>query len=157
MVAGVINAPPGRPSPPARATPAAVRREEILIEMETTNRASEVWEVHSLPVGVIRFVGPCEYRREKCTKPAGIRIEVKNAGGMPEWDGEYCHEHAGRLVEKAKAAGVRIFDDEPARISFNRSPNHSFGGATAFGVLNDHRNHRVIFRRESAEKVRSAY
>ena len=122
MVAGVINAPPDRPSPPARATPAAVRREEILIEMETTNRASEVWEVHSLPVGVIRFVGPCEYRREKCTKPAGIRIEVKNAGGTPEWDGDYCHEHAERLVEKAKAAGVRIIDDEPALISFNRGP-----------------------------------
>jgi len=96
------------------------RRYEVQIEMETANPASEVWEVHPLRIGVIRFVGPCEYRREKCTKPAGIRIEVKNAGGTPEWDGDYCHEHAERLVEKAKAAGIRIIDDEPALICFNR-------------------------------------
>jgi hypothetical protein len=103
-------------------TPGAAGREEVLIEMETTNHASEAWEVHSLPVGVIRFVGPCEYKREKCTRPAGIRIEVKNAGGTRGWDGEYCHEHAERLVEKAKATGVRIIDEEPALVSFNRSP-----------------------------------
>jgi hypothetical protein len=88
--------------------------------METTNHASEVWEVHSLGIGVIRFVGPCEYRREKCTKPAGIRIEVKNAGGTPEWDGDYCRDHAERLVEKAKAAGIKVIDDEPALTCFNR-------------------------------------
>jgi hypothetical protein len=88
--------------------------------METPNLGSEVWEVHSLPIGVIRFVGPCEYRREKCNKPAGIRIEVKNAGGTPEWDGDYCHEHAERIVEKAKADGIRIIDDEPALICVNR-------------------------------------
>ena len=94
--------------------------------METTNPATEIWEVHSLPIGVIRFVGPCEYRRGKCTKPAGIRIEVKNAGRTPEWDGDYCHEHAEQLVEKAKAAGIRIIDDEPALIFFNRgSTTHS--------------------------------
>jgi hypothetical protein len=94
--------------------------------METTNPATEVWEVHSLPIGVIRFVGPCAYRREKCTKPAGIRIEVKNAGGAPEWDGDYCHEHAERLVEKAKAAAIRIIDDEQALICLNRgSTTHS--------------------------------
>ncbi|MBV8136024.1 MAG: hypothetical protein JO121_10395 [Deltaproteobacteria bacterium] len=90
--------------------------------METTNFAAEVWEVHSLPIGVIRFVGPCEYRGEKCTRPAGIRIEVKNAGATPEWDGDYCHEHAERLVEKAKADGVKIIDDEPALVSLNRRP-----------------------------------
>jgi hypothetical protein len=43
---------------------------------------------------------------------AGIRIEVKNAGGTPEWDGDYCHDHAERLVKKAKAVGIRIIDDE---------------------------------------------
>jgi hypothetical protein len=89
--------------------------------MATTNSATEVWEVHSLRIGVIRFVGPCEYRRERCAKPAGIRIEVKNAGGTPEWDGDYCHEHAAQLVEKAKAAGIRIIDDEPALVWFTRS------------------------------------
>ena len=90
--------------------------------METTNFAAEVWEVHSLGIGVIRFVGPCEYRREKCTKPAGIRIEVKNAEGTPAWDGDYCHEHAERLVEKARTAGIRVIDSEAALIPFKRSP-----------------------------------
>jgi len=103
--------------------------------METANPASEVWEVHPLRIGVIRFVGPCEYRREKCTKPAGIRIEVKNAGGTPEWDGDYCHEHAERLVEKAKAAGIRIIDDEPALICFNRDSTPRSVERTAFALL----------------------
>jgi len=103
--------------------------------METTNPASEVWEVHSLRIGVIRFVGPCEYRREKCTKPAGIRIEVKNAGGTPEWDGDYCHEHADRLVERAKAAGITIIDDEPALICFNRDSTPRSVERTAFALL----------------------
>ena len=94
--------------------------------MQPTNTASEVWEVHSLRIGVIRFVGPCEYRREKCARPAGIRIEVKNVEGTPEWDGDYCHEHAERLVEKAKATGIIVIDDEPALICFNRdSATHS--------------------------------
>ena len=96
--------------------------------METTNPTTEVWEVHSLPIGVIRFVGPCEYRRDKCSRPAGIRIEMKNAGGTPEWDGDYCHEHAERLVQKAKAAGIRIIDDEQSLICFDRgSTTHSVG------------------------------
>ena len=94
--------------------------------METTNPAAEIWEVHCLPIGVIRFVGPCEYRREKCIQPAGIRIEVKNEGGRPEWDGDYCYEHAERLVEKAKASGIRIIDDEQALMCFSRgSTTHS--------------------------------
>jgi len=94
--------------------------------METTHPASEGWEVHSLQTGVIRFVGPCEYRPEKCIKPAGIRIEIKNTRGTPECDGDYCHEHAERLVEKAKAAGIRIIDDEQALLCFNRgSATHS--------------------------------
>jgi len=79
--------------------------------MQMANSTTEVWEVHSLGIGVIRFVGPCEYRREKCAKPAGIRIEVRNRRSMTEWEGDYCHEHAGRLVEKAKAAGSRIIDN----------------------------------------------
>jgi hypothetical protein len=77
--------------------------------MEIANSA--VWEVHTLRVGVIRFVGPCEYKREPCTRPAEVKIEVLNERSTPKWDGEYCHEHAGQLVEKAKVAGVRIIDD----------------------------------------------
>ena len=62
--------------------------------MEMTNFSTEVWEVHSFGIDVIRFVGPCEYRGETCTKPAGIRIEMKKVGGTAQWDGDYCHEHA---------------------------------------------------------------
>ena len=53
---------------------------------------------------------------------AGIRIEVKNAEGTPAWDGDYCHEHAERLVEKARTAGIRVIDSEAALIPFKRSP-----------------------------------
>jgi len=80
-------------------------------QTETTDPTAEVWEVHSLRIGVIRFVGPCEYTRENCTRPAGIRIEVRKRCGAPEWDGDYCHEHADRLVAKARAAGVTVIDD----------------------------------------------
>ena len=126
MVARVIQGVRGVGLPPAQVTPAAAKPYEVLKEMETASPASEVWEVHSLRIGVIRFVGPCEYRPEKCTKPAGIRIEVKKAGGTPERDGDYCHEHAERLVEKAKAAGIRIIDEEAALVCFNRdSTTHS--------------------------------
>jgi hypothetical protein len=79
-------------------------------QVETANPA-EVWEVHSLLIGVIRFVGPCEYEREDCVRPAGIRIEVRNGRASSEWDGEYCHEHAARLVAKARTAGVTIIED----------------------------------------------
>jgi hypothetical protein len=104
-------------------TQKAVERESIIqnahqsyqrheSKMETTS--SIKWEVHCLRTDASRYGGPCEYRREPCTKPAVVRIEVLNKRSMPSWDGEYCYEHAGQLVEKANAAGVRIIDDQAA-------------------------------------------
>ena len=125
--------------------------------MEMTNSSMEVWEVHSLGIGVIRFVGPCEYRGAKCTKPAGIRIEMNKVGGTAQWDGEYCHEHAERLVEEAKAGGIKIIDDEPALICFDRSSPTNPAAPPRAEVINDERSRGIIFRRESTEKVRPAY
>lgn len=125
--------------------------------MEMTNSSTEVWEVHSLGIGVIRFVGPCEYRGEKCAKPAEIRIEMKKVGGAAQWDGDYCHEHAERLVEEAKAGGIKIIDDEPALIRFDRSSPTNPAAPPPSAVINDGRSRGIIFRRESTEKVRQAY
>jgi hypothetical protein len=75
---------------------------------------TELWddsEKNTLRIGVIKYVGPCDYKPEMCTKPARIQIEVRNGLGNPIWHRDYCHEHAAPVLDKAKAIGFRIIED----------------------------------------------
>jgi len=75
---------------------------------------AELWddsEKNTLRIGLIKYVGSCDYQREKCSKPARIQIEVRNGLGTPIWHRDYCHEHAAPLLDKAKAVGFKIIED----------------------------------------------
>jgi hypothetical protein len=75
---------------------------------------TELWddsEKDTLRIGVIKHVGPCDYKPEACTKPARIQVQVRNGLGIPIWRRDYCHEHAAPVLEKAKAVGFRIIED----------------------------------------------
>ena len=73
----------------------------------------ELWD-HSakdtLRIALIKYVGACDYKLDKCANPARIKIEVHNEGGVPIWRRDYCHEHAAPLLDKAKALGFRIIE-----------------------------------------------
>ena len=73
----------------------------------------ELWnhsEKDTLRIGLIKYVGPCDYKLETCNNPARIKIEVHNGFGIPIWHRDYCHEHAAPLLDKAKALGFIIFE-----------------------------------------------
>ena len=68
-------------------------------------------EIGSLRTSLITYVWPCESKREKCSNPARIQIEIGYVSGAPAKIHDLCHEHAGPVLEKAKAAGLSIIDD----------------------------------------------
>ena len=79
----------------------------------TANLGVELWdhsEKDTLRIGLIKYVGPCDYKLEKCGNPARIKIEVHNAVGVSIWHRDYCHEHAAPLLDKAKVLGFRIIE-----------------------------------------------
>jgi len=79
------------------------------------NPTSEVFgrseEIHSLCVNLVRYLWPCESKREKCSNPARVQIEIRYASGAPSTIHDLCHEHAAPVIEKARAAGLTIIDD----------------------------------------------
>ena len=67
-------------------------------------------KTHFLRVAVIRYISPCEFKRETCGKPARIQIEVGNGLSTP-WHRDYCHHHAAPVLNKAKALGLTIIEN----------------------------------------------
>jgi len=68
-------------------------------------------EIHSVRISLIKYVWPCESKREKCANPSRIQVEIRYASGAPPRIHDLCHEHAARVLDKAKAAGLKILDD----------------------------------------------
>jgi len=74
---------------------------------------AELWQsespIHSVRVVRVQYVGPCELKRRRCDDRARLQIEVRNGLGISFWRRDYCQSHAEPVLEKARAAGIRIF------------------------------------------------
>jgi len=78
-----------------------------------SNLGSELWQsdspIHSLRVVHVQYVARCEFKRLQCDR-AQLQIEVRNGLGISFWQRDYCEAHAQPVLERARAARLRIFD-----------------------------------------------